>query len=336
MRPEGFNCGRLNCGRLGAWLFMLAVIAEVNPQTVVAQERATLNGHTHVVAGVCFALDGKTVVSGSWDETVRIWDSASGELVRTLSEPTDWIETVAVSADGTRIIAASQRAVHVWDVETGKRLQIFDAHRTLSLSSIRLSADGRLLACGVRDGSVQVFEVGDSQPKWDFKSGNPWTKSLAFSADGQRLAAGDWAGFVRVWDLPDRREVLAFDAHPSAVVAALSFSPNGTELATGGYDSNIKLWDVETGMLKSTLSDHRGLVLSLAYSPNGSVLASGERHGPIKLWSPGVKKPLATFVGHPDPKLGFSVISLAFSPDSQILASSSYDKKVKLWTVPED
>lgn len=325
---------RVLCG----WVVVVSFVLAARP--VGAQDggpvkaRADLKGHGHVVAAVRFTPDGRGLVSGSWDETVRWWNTETGAPQHTWTEPTDWIETVAISPDGKTLLAASQRAVDVWDLEGRRHKATYDAHRATSNSVVQLSEDGRWLACGVRNGTVTVWEVGAPKPKWTLTTGVAWTKCLAFSHDGTRLAAGSWLGRVRIWELPSGRELQSFEGHANSVIAAVCFSPDGEELATGSYDASVKRWDVRTGELKSTWTGHEGLVLSLAYSPEGQRLASGERHGPIKLWNVKTGELITTYVGHPDDKLGFSVVALAFAPDGKTIASGGYDAMVKLWSVP--
>lgn len=308
----------------------LAVVVGACAPLPAADDATTLSGHTNVVSSVRFTPDGSLAVSGSWDETVGLWNVPAGTSAGILAGHTDWVEAVAISPDGAHIVSASQRAVRTWNLKSQSPESVFGAPAAFSISSMALSSDGRWLAGGVRDGTVRVWEVGVDEPRWSFPTDEAWTKSLTFSADGGLLAAGDWLGRLRVWNLATGEEVFSHAAHPDAPIAALAFSPDGQRLAAGSYDATISIRDTAAWELKQTLKGHKGLVLSLAYSPDSQSLASGERHGPIKVWSDG-SEPVLEFAGHPDSKLGFSVVSLAFSPDGKHLASASYDKTIKLW-----
>jgi WD40 repeat protein len=298
----------------------------------LAEKPVTLKGHANVVAAVCFAPSGEFLVSGSWDEDVRVWSLRPEGQPQVLTGHTDWVEAVAIAPDGGHVVSASPRDVRTWNLATGSVESIFTAPGVLSISAVALSRDGRWLACGIRDGTVRVWEVGVDEPRWTFATDPAWTRSLAFSADSTRLAAGNWAGNLRVWNLADGMLATSQDAHPGAPIASLAFTPNGDRLATGSYDATIKVWDTGTWTSTQSFKGHKGLVLSLAYSPDAQLLASGERHGPIKVWSAG-PEPLLEFVGHPDGRLGFSVIALAFSPDGKRLASASFDQTVKVWSI---
>ena len=320
----------MHAGNLCKSLQCVTIFEIVLALQAAAAEPVTRNGHDNVVSAIVFSPDGTRLVSGSWDETVRVWSLEDVGRSVVLNGHTDWVEAVVVSPDCQHIISASQRSVRTWNATTGDLESVWTAPGAFSISALALSPDGRWLGCGVRDGTVRVWEVGADESRWTLQTDSAWTKSLTFSSDAGRLAAGNWLGQLRVWDLSaGGQSVHSHDAHTGAPMA-LAFSPDGARLATGSYDATIKVWDTGSWQLKQTLARHKGLVLSLAFSPDSLLLASGERHGLVKVWSEG-PEPLLEFAGHPDGKLGFSVVSLAFAPDGQTLASASYDKTIKLW-----
>lgn len=313
-------------------LLALVLIAVWLVAPAVAETPTTLSGHTNVVSSVGFTPDGSQLVSGSWDETIGVWNVAAGNSADFLAGHTDWIEAVAITPDGEHIVSASQRSVRTWKLQSLSLESVFTAPAAFSISSMALSPDGRWLACGIRDGTVRIWEVGVDEPRWSFPTDEAWTKALTFSADAGLLAAGNWLGQLRVWNLEHGEQVFSQAAHPDAPIASLAFSPDGQQLAAGSFDATISIRDTAEWQLQRTLKGHKGLVLSLAFSPDSQLLASGERHGPIKVWSD-VAEPVLEFEGHPDGKLGFSVVALAFSPDGKRLASASYDRTTKLWPV---
>jgi WD40 repeat protein len=105
----------------------------------------TLEGHTDSVTSVAFSPDGKQVVSGSDDETVRLWDTTTGAALQTLEGHTDSVTSVAFSPDGKQVVSGSDgETVRLWDTATGAALQTLEGH-TDSVTSVAFSPDGKLL-----------------------------------------------------------------------------------------------------------------------------------------------------------------------------------------------
>ena len=104
----------------GALLLGIAGLVLLTPVPLPAQPVTTLKGHTDPVTSVAFSPDGKRIVSGSDDKTVKVWDAHTGQEIRTLKGHTNWVLSVAFSADGKRIASGSaDQTVKVWDAATG-------------------------------------------------------------------------------------------------------------------------------------------------------------------------------------------------------------------------
>jgi WD40 repeat protein len=105
----------------------------------------TLEGHTDSLESVAFSPDGKQVVSGSGDRTVRLWDTATGAALQTLQGHNSWVTSVAFSPDGKQVVSGSgDETVRLWDVATGAALQTLEGH-TGSVTSVAFSPDGEPL-----------------------------------------------------------------------------------------------------------------------------------------------------------------------------------------------
>ena len=284
-------------------------------------------GHQNSVLSVAFSPDGKTLASGSQDNTVKLWEVSTGKELRTFSGHQNWVLSVAFSPDGKTLASGSHdNTVKLWEVSTGKELRTFSGHQN-SVLSVAFSPDGKTLASGSQDNAVKLWEVSTGKELRTFSGHQDWVLSVAFSPDGKTLASGSQDNTVKLWEVSTGKELRPFSGHQDWVLS-FAFSPDGKTLASGSHDNTIKLWEVSTGKELRTFSGHQNSVLSVAFSPDGKTLASGSQDNTVKLWEVSTGKELRTFSGHQN-----WVFNIAFSPDGKTLASGSHDNTVKLWEV---
>jgi WD40 repeat protein len=297
----------------------------------------TLTGHTSSVNSVVFSPDGRLLASGSGDKTIKLWEVASGSLVRSLTGHTDWVFSVVFSPDGRLLASGSgDKTIKLWEVASGSLVRSLTGH-TDWVRSVAFSPDGRLLAsgsCGKRDsygiciqGEIKLWEVASGRLVRSLTGHTGNVSSVAFSPDGRLLASGSWDYTIKLWEVASGRLVRSL-GH-TAPVWSVAFSPDGRLLASSGSaDWTIKLWEVASGRLVRSLG-HTAPVWSVAFSPDGRLLASGS-YKEIKLWDVATGREVRTLTGHTS-----SVTSVAFSPDGRLLASGSDDYTIKLWDISD-
>ena len=301
----------------------------------------TLVGHSDAVRVVAFSPDGQTLASGSDDDTIRLWDVATGQPRKVLKAHADAVLSLAFSPDGQTLVSGSwDDTIRFWDVVTG---DLQHSLITGSLSRIALSPDGRTLASG--HGGNEPFALWDVGTK-QRADGQLLIQAreeygrLAFSPDGEMLA--HWNNKERAILLTNlkggfikRLEPFDVAAGELDLVEMVAFSPDGWTLASGHWDGNIRIWHLITGSRIHTMDGVRARgegfkVVDVAFSPDGQTLASGgsDAVDPIILWDPATGQQRKVLGEH-----GAGVSSLAFSPDGQTLASGSWDGTIRLWDV---
>ncbi|PHJ58150.1 hypothetical protein VF14_22385 [Nostoc linckia z18] len=282
------------------------------------------------VNSVTISSDGKTLASGSGDGTIKIWNLATGQEIRTLIGYKYGDNLVAFSPDGKTLASGgshSNRTIKIWNIVTGQEVRTLkgDLDKT---TSIAFSPNGKTLASRGGYSTIKVWNVGTGQEVRTLKghSGVLWT--VAFNPDGKTLASGSGDGTIKIWNLATGQTIRTIYSRSS--VKSIAFSPNGKTLASGSEDKTIKIWNVATGQEITNFTGHSSFVNSVAFSPDGKTLASGSWDNTIKIWNVATGQEITTLNGHSD-----SVSSVTFSPDGKTLASGSSDATIKIWRLSE-
>jgi WD40 repeat protein/serine/threonine protein kinase len=281
--------------------------------------------HEQEVRDVAFSPDGKRLVSGSFDGTVRVWDTATQKDLHRLPAGSR-VFGVAFHPDGRQVAAASEDGlVRVWDLGAAPELAVLRGHEG-SVRTVAFGPDGRHLASGGDDATVRLWALESKEPAAVILRGHAaavW--GLAFSPDGRRLASAGFDETVRVWDPLTGAQVLTYRGHTEAV-NAVTFSPDGRHLASAGFDQVVRIWDAGNGQEVHRLHGHTLLVYGVAFSPDGQRLVSGGFDKTVKLWDTVTGREILTLHGHKH-----VVDGVAFSPDGGRLASAGREGVVRLW-----
>ncbi len=259
-----------------------------------ARQRAALAGHQCPVAA--FAPDGKTFVAGCFQGTPVLADAATGKKVRAFEGTPNWVDSLAFTPDGKRVIGTTMvdRSIRVWDPSTGKELPALGRLPVGSCKCLAVAPDGRLLATGGMDKVIRLWDIAARKEVGQLtgQEGSIW--ALAFSPDSREIAAvtakGEFNFFadgtdraIRVWEIATGRIVRALEG-PADGSWSVAWSPDGRVLATGGEDGVIRLWERMTWQERARLTGHEGPVSALAFTPDGTRLISGSSDTTALVW----------------------------------------------------
>ncbi|MBF2076337.1 MAG: protein kinase [Synechococcales cyanobacterium C42_A2020_086] len=285
----------------------------------------TLTAHTSWVTCVAISATTPTFASSSLDDTVKIWNLNTGELLLNLVGHTRGVNTIAISPDSRTLVSGSDDySVRVWSFLNGALLGALSGHNR-DVNAVAISPDGKLLVSGGEDRTIRLWSLSTGALLKTLAEVAGMIKTIAISPDGKLLASGGLDNKIKLWSLRTGEYLKTLVGHLNPVHAIL-FSPDGQTLITGSKDKTIRLWNIQTGELVRTFTEHIRDVNALALTPNGRVLISGSSDSTIKLWDLATGRVLATWTDHTD-----TVNSVAVSPDGKLLVSGSSDKTIRIW-----
>lgn len=293
-----------------------------------------LRGHYGVVVALAahtYASDGQTLlVSSSYDKTVRLWDTRSGQALAILQGHSKWLQAIVFAADNRLFVGGSDgQRVRVWDGHTGRALHSFHGHTSLT-EKLSFRTDGIQLASAGWDGTVRIWDLRRAQALHVLQSDvTPVVAAVIGPGPHERnvVASGSLDHAIRIWDAVTGTLHATWHGHRDRVVS-FAFRPDGAQLASGSWDHTIGLWNISSGELVRLLEGHTSPIECVAFHPNGKMLASGSWDGSVRVWDAQTGETLHTLSEHNN---GLEMV--AFSPDGTLMASCACDHLVCIWDV---
>ncbi|HZL88236.1 MAG TPA: hypothetical protein VFB96_07650 [Pirellulaceae bacterium] len=329
----------LQPGKFGGWIVLTALVsasaAADGNDTAAEQPKqlALLQGHSNAVRCLALSPDGKTLVSGSDDLTVRVWRVSGGNLRATLRGHQARIEFVAITPDGSTIVSADRDGIiKVWDAAASRqRNQLTEQGE--NLASMILGDDGRTLFLAWSDNRLQRWELGALRPAatLSYETNRCW--SMAISSDGSLFAWGDREEDkrLRLWDFASGKELSP--PGDGRDIAPQCFSQDGKSLVVIIHSQDkIEMREVATGKTRCVLRDvEEGQLMALALHPGGRMLsaASIAGKGEVRFWDLAAAKPAGAAHGGSQ-----GIEAIAFSADGSALAAvEGPDTAIRVWDV---
>ena len=312
-------------------------------------------GHEGSIKSISFFSDGR-VISGSTDDTLRIWDSVTGQCLQTLEGHKGMIKCTAVLPNGQVVSGSSDGTLRVWDSFTGQCLQTLEGHKETVICVAAL-ADGRVISgsknflcvwepstgqclqkkmygtscivvfsdgrvvIGSPDGNLYVFNISTDQRLQTLRGHKDRVICIAALPNG-RVVSGSYDKTLRVWDLSTGQCLNTLEGHQFSVdcVAAL---PNG-HVISSSLDLTLRVWDPSTGLCLRIISEVRSFIRCFAVLPDGHVV-SGSSDGIPRVWDPITGQCLQQFRGHKSPVHAITVL-----PEGYVVSGST-DGAMYMW-----
>ncbi|XP_033223817.1 F-box/WD repeat-containing protein 7 [Belonocnema kinseyi] len=306
-----------NCSSPWKQAYMRQHNIKMNWRTKPIRPPKVLKGHDdHVIT--CLQFSGNRIVSGSDDNTLKVWSAVTGKCLRTLVGHTGGVWSSQMA--GTTVISGStDRTLKVWNAETGHCIHTLYGHT----STVRcMHLHGNKVVSGSRDATLRVWQVDTGECLHVLVGHLAAVRCVQY--DGKLVVSGAYDYMVKVWN-PEREECLhTLQGHTNRVYS-LQF--DGVHVVSGSLDTSIRVWEVETGACRHTLMGHQSLTSGMELRHN--ILVSGNADSTVKVWDIVSGHCLQTLSG-PN-KHQSAVTCLQFN--SHFVITSSDDGTVKLWDV---
>jgi|GEM_PF-319197 len=319
-----------------AFLLIIALAAIV-PWLPAAEDNAapgviaTMKGHSEAVYAVAFTPDGKYVVSGSGDHTLKVWDSATGKEIKSYGGPAghqNLVMSVSISPDGSLIASGgTDNTAKLWDFPSSTPLRVLA--KSEGASVLAVSPDGAKLAGGDKDGHVKIWNSADGKELVQLAGHNGPVTGLAFSDNGQLLISCGKDRTLRFWNPANGQSLGVIGAH-TAEVRGFAISPNNNALYSAGGDGSLKFWTLPPAASRALGGMHSDGVTALALSGDGNSFVSGSADKSVRLVNAMNGQPIREFKG-----ANAGIESVALSPNGALIAAATIDNHLLLWQIKD-
>lgn len=293
------------------------------------EDSVVLRGHKSSIGTVAFSPSGRTLISYSADDTVRLWDTTTGFNVATLKGINGSTKALAVSKIADFLAHdLSNGEIQIWRLTTAEKCRtIVGRSKWGQVTAIAFSPNGRLIASSyINQAKILLWNLeADDQPELleDYRHFAAVT-ALDFSPDGRLLASGSTDKSLVIWDVANTKIPQRFMGHTGTVLS-VSFSPDSCYVASGSPDKTVRLWKVGTADAICVLRGHEDVVASVHFSPDGNSIVSGSDDGTVRIWDVKTEETVHKLTEHSN-----GVISVEFHPKFPMIASGSQDGTIRL------
>lgn len=288
--------------------------------------------HSSFIKQIAFGPDGGHFVTVDQDAFIRVWSTATGEL---LKQPTRFrldssLRRIAFHPDGTRLALAPLNneafQIDISDLQSRTPSRQFDCNAC----SLGLSPDGKRILTGgwatdIRLWSTETGELLGTPLKYNtvvwslaFSPVPPYSYALASCSDGT----------VRVLDIQsdELKESKILRLHGRKTVRKVAFAPDGKTFATGGWDGTVRIMSTTTWQEIVPTLVHPNHIEDVTFSPDGDLVATACQDGNVRIWSSKTGKPVGAPLEHSD-----DVLVVTFSPDGKKILTGGRNRRVRIW-----
>jgi WD40 repeat protein len=288
---------------------------------ITGSQVAVLSGHTNWVESLTFSSDGESLVSGSHDKTLKLWDVQTGGVVKTFHGHSDWVISVSISFDHAQIASGSyDNTIRLWDIQTGECHCVIGQQGRVKFVSFSPANPQHFIS--ISSGDIQQWDINGHQIEPTYKGSH-----ASFSPDGIHFV------------LCGEGVITVQSSNSGAIVAKCltdidshycCFSPDGRLVAVAA-DTTAYVWNI-TGsdlLLIKTFAEHTGRITSLTFSSSSSLISVSNDQS-VKFWQISASSTDLVASGLP---ASASVGSVSLQAENGIAVSCDSNGVVKTWDI---
>lgn len=298
--------------------------------TIPTANKNKIPAHEGGCASMVFEFNSGKLISGGQDQTIKMWDTNSGSLSRTLYGCLGSVLDLAITHDNKSIIAASSsNNLFVWDKDSGRVCHTLTGHvdKVCAVDVSKISS--RHVASAAYDRTIKIWDLqkGYCTNTIIFPSN---CNALSFGMDGLTICSGHVDGNLRLWDIQTGKLLSEVAAH-SRAITSISLSRNGNVILTSGRDNVHNLFDMRTLEVCGTLRASGNRVASnwsrSCISADDNYVAAGSADGSVYVWSISKASIVSTLKEHMS-----SVLCCSWSGLGKPLATADRNGTICTWT----
>ncbi|MBF2036936.1 MAG: serine/threonine protein kinase [Leptolyngbyaceae cyanobacterium T60_A2020_046] len=284
-----------------------------------------LTGHQSWVTAIAFNPRTATLVSGSLDDSIKVWNLQTGSLMFTLQGHPGGVNDVTISAKGQVLVSCGDdETVRVWNLTAGRRLHTLKGH-VRDVTGVAIGHQGWILASCSKDRTINIWKLDTGTLVRTLMGSPAAIKSVDITPDESLVLSGGLDNKIRLWNLNTGEMVRTLSGH-LASVNDLAVSRDGLFVASASKDRTVRLWSIATGAQVHCLMGHSQEVNSVAIAPDNRTIVSGSSDGTVRIWDAKTGTLQHTLAEHTN-----AVTAVDIHRTGRFIASASADKTIRVW-----
>ena len=306
-------------------IFLEQIISHSLLQSFQPALLRTLSGHSSWVICVAITPDGRRVVSGSVDETLRVWDPEIGECLRVLKGHKNIVHDVSITPDGLLVLSGSQdKCLRLWNTLTGNCENVFEKHQD-GIISTAITPDGTVGASADQSGQIHIWNLKNGTCTHSLNTSTT-IHCIEISLDGKRLFISFGNQNLHIWNITTDQQLNKIDH--IYVNSCFAITPDERLVISDTNDSNAIIWDMSNPANKITLAAHEKAIESVGITPDGCHAITASKDKSIRIWDTQSGVCYRHLQGHTR-----RIISVCIRSDARKAISAGLDKTLRVWDI---